>query len=328
MLEKFFEIWDKETPDVLTGWNVETFDIPYLVNRAKRLFKKNTKNPYRLLSPWRKINEYTLFGMGGKELQAYEIVGVETLDYLLMYRKFIYSPQESYRLDHIANVELGERKLDYSEQGTLHLLYKNDYQKFIEYNIKDVELVERLEDKLKLLEMIVSLAYLCKVNYGNCFGQVRMWDTLIFNHLLRKGIVIPPKRTTHKSSEFEGAFVKDPILGMHKWVVSFDLASLYPSIIRQLNLSPETKMQVWTDDLITVDSFLDDNNVAKKVLSKSKEQNLSVAANGVMFRKDFKGFMNELMETLYEERKDFKKKMLEEERKLQEIQKELSKRGL
>ena len=159
MLEKFFQIWDKESPDVLTGWNVESFDIPYLVNRAKRLFDV-VKNPYRLMSPWRKVNEYTMFGLGGKELQAYEIVGVETLDYFQMYRKFIYTPQESYRLDHIANVELGERKLDYSEQGSLHLLYKNDYQKFIEYNIKDVELVERLEGKLKLLEMIVSLAYL------------------------------------------------------------------------------------------------------------------------------------------------------------------------
>ena len=192
LLEKFFKMWDKESPDIVTGWNVETFDIPYLVNRAKQLFNEK-KNPYRLLSPWKKVRQYAMFGMGGRELQAFEIYGVDTLDYLSMYRKFIYYNQESYRLDHIANVELGERKLDYSEQGTLHLLYKNDYQKFIEYNIKDVELVERLEGKLKLLEMVVSLAYLCKVNYRNTFGQVRMWDTLIYNHLLSKNIIIPPK---------------------------------------------------------------------------------------------------------------------------------------
>ena len=146
LLQKFFEMWDKESPDIMTGWNIDTFDIPYLVNRAKRLFDEK-KNPYRLLSPWRKVREYTMFGMGGKELQAYSIMGVETLDYLSTYRKFTYINQESYRLDHIAHVELGESKLDYSEQGSLHLLYKNDYQKFIEYNIKDVELVEQLEDK-------------------------------------------------------------------------------------------------------------------------------------------------------------------------------------
>ena len=230
LLEKFFQMWDKESPDIVTGWNVETFDIPYLVNRAKRLFDEK-KNPYRLLSPWKKIREYMMFGMGGREMQAYEIYGVEILDYLQMYRKFTYVNQESYRLDHIAFVELGESKLDYSEQGSLHLLYKNDYQKFIEYNIKDVELVERLEGKLKLLEMVISLAYLCKVNYGNTFGQVRMWDTLIYNNLLRKNIVIPPKTRSHKSSEFEGAFVKDPIIGAHDWVVNFDLNSLYPHLI-------------------------------------------------------------------------------------------------
>ena len=120
-------MWDRESPDIVTGWNIETFDIPYLVNRAKRLFDEK-KNPYRLLSPWKKVREYTMYGMGGKELQAYSIMGVEPLDYLSTYRKFTYIYQESYRLDHIAFVELGERKLDYSEQGTLHLLYKNDYQ--------------------------------------------------------------------------------------------------------------------------------------------------------------------------------------------------------
>ena len=157
LLEKFFKMWDKESPDIVTGWNIDTFDIPYLVNRAKRLFDEK-KNPYRLLSPWRKLREYMMFGLGGRELQTYEIYGVETLDYLALFKKFTYTNQESYRLDHIANVELGEQKLDYSEQGTLHLLYKNDYQKFINYNIKDVELVEQLENKMKLLEMVISLA--------------------------------------------------------------------------------------------------------------------------------------------------------------------------
>ena len=320
LLQKFFEMWDNESPDIVTGWNIETFDIPYLVNRAKRLFDEK-KNPYRLLSPWRKIHPYTLFGLGGKELQAYNIIGVETLDYLSMYRKFTYTNQESYRLDHIAFVELGERKLDYSEQGSLHLLYKNDYQKVIEYNIKDVELVEELDSKLKLLEMLVALAYLCKVNYGNTFGQVRMWDTLIFNNLLRKKIVIPPKKHSSKSSNFEGAFVKEPIIGIHEWVVNFDLNSLYPHLIMQYNLSPETLI---TDELPKeLQKIKDDRPGVKGLLDQTQsldgleKYNLTYTPNNEFYRKDVQGFLPEMMQQIYNDRVKYKKKMIATKKKLQ-----------
>jgi len=320
MLQKFFEMWDKESPDIMTGWNIDTFDIPYLVNRAMRLFD-DKKNPYKLLSPWRKLREYKMFGLGGQELQTYEIYGVETLDYLAMYRKFTYINQESYRLDHIAFVELGERKLDYSEQGSLHLLYKNDYQKFIEYNIKDVELVEQLEDKMKLLEMIVSLAYLSKVNYSNTFGQVRMWDTLIYNNLLRKNIVIPPKTTSHKSSQFEGAYVKDPILGSHDWVVNFDLNSLYPHLIMQYNLSPETLI---TDELPSdlqeikdarpgIDGLVDQ----VQNLDALKKYNLTYTPNNEFYRRDIHGFLPEMMQQIYDDRVKYKGMMIDAKKKLQ-----------
>ena len=320
LLQKFFEMWDKESPDIMTGWNIDTFDIPYLVNRAMRLFD-DRKNPYKLLSPWRKLREYKMFGLGGQELQTYEIYGVETLDYLAMYRKFTYINQESYRLDHIAFVELGERKLDYSEQGSLHLLYKNDYQKFIEYNIKDVELVEQLENKMKLLEMIVSLAYLSKVNYSNTFGQVRMWDTLIYNNLLRKNIVIPPKTTSHKSSQFEGAYVKDPILGSHDWVVNFDLNSLYPHLIMQYNLSPETLI---TDELPSdlqeikdarpgIDGLVDQ----VQNLDALKKYNLTYTPNNEFYRRDIHGFLPEMMQQIYDDRVKYKGMMIDAKKKLQ-----------
>ena len=320
LLQKFFEIWDKESPDIVTGWNIETFDIPYLINRAKRLFDEK-RNPYRLLSPWKKVHAYTMFGMGGKELQAYNIIGVETLDYLQMYRKFTYTNQESYRLDHIAFIELGEGKLDYSEQGSLHLLYKNDYQKFIEYNIKDVELVEELDSKLKLLEMLVALAYLCKVNYGNTFGQVRMWDTLIFNNLLRKKIVIPPKKHASKSSNFEGAFVKEPIIGIHEWVVNFDLNSLYPHLIMQYNLSPETLI---TDELPKeLQKIKDDRPGVKGLLDQTQsldgleKYNLTYTPNNEFYRKDVQGFLPEMMQQIYNDRVKYKKKMIATKKKLQ-----------
>ena len=320
MLQKFFEMWDKESPDIMTGWNIDTFDIPYLVNRAMRLFD-DKKNPYKLLSPWRKLREYKMFGLGGQELQTYEIYGVETLDYLAMYRKFTYINQESYRLDHIAFVELGERKLDYSEQGSLHLLYKNDYQKFIEYNIKDVELVEQLENKMKLLEMIVSLAYLSKVNYSNTFGQVRMWDTLIYNNLLRKNIVIPPKTTSHKSSQFEGAYVKDPILGSHDWVVNFDLNSLYPHLIMQYILSPETliadelpsDLQEIKDARPGIDGLVDQ----EQNLDALKKYNLTYTPNNEFYRRDIYGFLPEMMQQIYDDRVKYKGMMIDAKKKLQ-----------
>ena len=319
LLNVFFKMWDKECPDIVTGWNIDIFDIPYLVNRAKRLFDEN-KNPYRLLSPWRKLREYTMYGMGGRELQTYEIYGVETLDYLSTYRKFTAINQESYRLDHIAFVELGERKLDYSEQGSLHLLYKNDFQKFIEYNIKDVELVEQLEDKMKLIEMLVSLAYLSKVNYGNTFGQVRMWDTLIYNHLLRKNVVIPPKKNTHKSSNFEGAYVKDPILGAHNWVVNFDLNSLYPHLIMQYNLSPETliseglprELEEIRMSVPGVDGLVN-QSVSLESLQKHK---MTFTPNNEFYRTDKQGFLPEMMQQIYNDRVKYKGLMIETKKKL------------
>jgi len=337
LLQKFFEMWDRESPDIVTGWNIETFDIPYLVNRAKRLFDEK-KNPYRLLSPWKKVREYMMFGMGGKELQAYAIMGVEILDYLSTYRKFTYVNQESYRLDHIAFVELGEHKLDYSEQGSLHLLYKNDYQKFIEYNIKDVELVEQLEGKMKLLEMVVSLAYLSKVNYSNTFGQVRMWDSLIYNHLLRKNVVIPPKRHSSKSSQFEGAYVKDPILGAHNWVVNFDLNSLYPHLIMQYNLSPETlitdelpsELQEIKDARPGVDGLIDQNID----LESLKKYQLTYTPNNEFYLTGKQGFLPEMMQQIYNDRVKFKSMMIDAKKKLQkekdfnerkELQKSISK---
>jgi DNA polymerase elongation subunit (family B) len=133
-------------------------------------------------------------------------------------------------LDHIAYIELGEKKLDYSEFENLHQLYKLDYQKFIDYNIKDVHLVDRLDDKMKFIDMVLALAYDAKVNLTDVFTQVRKWDTLTHNDLIKKNIVVPQKKVSQKDEKYEGAYVKDPIVGKHDWVVSFDLNSLYPHL--------------------------------------------------------------------------------------------------
>ena len=143
-------------------------------------------------------------------------------------------------MDYIASVELGQKKLDHSEFDTFKDFYTKGWQKFVEYNIIDVELVDRLEDKMKLIELALTMAYDAKVNYNDVFYQVRMWDTIIYNYLKKRNIVIPPKNRSQKNEKYAGAYVKEPKPGKYDWVDSFDLNSLYPHLIMQYNISPET----------------------------------------------------------------------------------------
>ena len=236
MLGAFLEYWQANYPDVITGWNVQLFDMPYINNRINRIMgEKFTK----LLSPWKLVSSREIFIKGRKQF-AIDTLGISTLDYLELYKKFTYTNQESYRLDHICNVELGEKKLDHSEYDTFKEFYEKNWQKFIEYNIHDVRLVDKLDDKMKLIELAYTMAYDAKVNYEDVFSQVRMWDNYIYNELLKRKIAIPPKKEATKSEKYAGAYVKEPIPGFYDWVVSFDLNSLYPHLIMQYNISPET----------------------------------------------------------------------------------------
>lgn len=241
LCKRFMELWTKKCPDIVSGWNTKFFDIPYLVNRFNKILgEDDTKK----LSPWNFIFERKTTVMG-RQMIAYDIQGVSSLDYIELYKTFAPGgkSQESYKLDSIANVELGENKLSYDEYDNLHQLYRMNYQKFIEYNIKDVELIIHLEDKLKLLELAMTLAYDTKTNYDDIFTQTRMWDSLTYSYLLEKNIIVPPRVIKEKSEAFEGAFVKDPQVGMHNWVASFDLNSLYPHLMMQYNISPETLVE-------------------------------------------------------------------------------------
>ncbi len=285
LLRRFIDFWCRFHPDVVTGWNIEFFDIPYLINRITKLFGEDEA---KKLSPWNKLRPYKTVKFN-RELNSYSIDGVAVLDYIELYRKFTYSQQESYRLDHIAHIEVGEKKVDYSQFESLHQLYKHDYQKFIEYNIKDVELVEKLEDKMKLLELALTLAYDNKVNYEDVFTQVRMWDAIVYNYLKKKNIVIPQMKRGEKKSAYEGAYVKDPILGMHQWVASFDLNSLYPHLIMQYNISMETLLEPakYTDEMkqfiatkkINVDTLLSQQIDTREL----KDFNVGITPNGQMF---------------------------------------------
>ena len=311
LLLKFLDVWRSKafSPDVVTGWNIEMFDIPYIVNRIKRVLGDNMA---KKMSPWELLEEKTIT-IAGNDYQAYVPVGISTLDYLQCYRKFSFTMQESYRLDHICHVELGERKMDYSEYDSLFDLYKKNYQLFIEYNIRDVDLVGRLEDKLKLLEQIYAIAYDGKVNYQDAFTSVRMWDVIIHNYLLSQKIVVPQAKVNDKERQIIGAFVKDPKVGMHKWVVSFDLNSLYPHLIMQYNISPETYVgqlpAIGGDDGVQkiLDGYLNEPSIRNQLI----EQNVTCAASGCMFDKDYQGFLPKLMQNMYDDRVIFKNRMIE-----------------
>jgi DNA polymerase elongation subunit (family B) len=324
LLKEFLEYFAKNYPDIVSGWNIRFFDFPYLIKRTKKVLGNKAA---KILSPWGILKEKFITRNGREELM-YDIVGISMLDYFEVYKTFTYTNQESYRLDHIAYVELGQRKLAYDEYESLTEFYKKDFQKFIQYNIRDVELVQKLEEKLKLIELSVALAYSAGVNFQDVFSQVRTWDVIIYNYLSNKNIVIPPKKKGKKNEQYAGAYVKEPLVGMHEWVVSFDLNSLYPHLIMQYNISPETRTDDGMRGVVSPDAILRNGPVATKFLAESKEKNLSVAANGTTYRKDVRGFLPELMDTMYKDRKMFKNKMIESKKDLEEINAELKRRGL
>lgn len=318
LCKRFLEDWQENCPDVVTGWNIKFFDIPYLINRFNIILGESLT---KKLSPWNLINEREVYVMN-KKSKAYDILGISTLDYIELYRWFAPGgkSQDSYKLDSIANVELGESKLSYDEYDSLHQLYRMNYQKFIEYNIKDVELILKLDDKLKLLELALTLAYDTKSNYTDIFTQTRMWDSLTYCYLLKQNIIVPPKVISEKDSAFEGAYVKDPQVGMHEWVASFDLNSLYPHLLMQYNISPETLIEPenYTKEMrdivskgITVDKLL------TKEIDLSVLKDVTITPNGQFFKKDIQGFLPKMMEEMYEDRKKFKKLMIEAQKEYQ-----------
>ena len=197
---------------------------------------------------------------------------------------------------------------DHSQFENFKDFYTSDWQRFVEYNIQDVNLVDRLEDKMRLLELALTLAYDAKVNLSDVYSQVRMWDTLIYNDLKGRNIVVPPKISTQKDDKYAGAYVKEPVPGVYDWVVSFDLNSLYPHLIMQYNISPETLIDERFPG-ITVDKLLQE-----EVTPNPK---YCVCANGAQYRKDIHGFLPEIMQRIYDERKIFKKQMLAAKRDLE-----------
>ena len=300
LLERFIQIWQMEYPDVVTGWNVEYFDIQYIVTRIIRLMGEEKA---KKLSPWGRISPHSITKFG-KEQKSYIISGMTVIDYMDAFKKFgyKYGPQESYKLDHIAHVVLGEKKLDYSEYGNLNALYEQNPQLYLDYNLKDTQLIQRMEDESGLLSLVLTVAYGGGVNFSDAFGTVGIWETTIYRRLMKDKIVPHLKGGPgQRVGELVGGYVKDPKVGMHPWVVSFDLNSLYPHLMLQYNLSPETYVE-GEREYVSQEMVLDG--------SYQNKTDYAVCANGACFRKDKLGIIPEIIDEYYNRRSGIKKEML------------------
>jgi len=321
LLIEFLDYISENTPHIITGWNVEFFDIPYLCNRIIKILGDDA---VKKLSPWGVVEEKQVTRFQ-KQVAAFNILGVAILDFLDLYKKFTYSAQESYKLDHIAKVELGKEKLNYDEFDSFNEFWKKDWPKFVRYNVIDCELVDELEEKMKLIELILTMAYDAKCNYVDIFSAVRTWDCILYNQLLKKNIIVHQKENKPGRS-IAGAYVQTPKPGKYKWVVSFDATSLYPSIIMQYNMSPETMLTETQYRDITVNDLLE----SKRDLSDLIDNKMCMAANGVCYKNDKQGIFPEIVQKLFNDRKEYKKLMLVAQAKYEETkdkiwQKEISK---
>lgn len=321
LLSKFLDDWEKFAPDAVTGWNSAFYDIPYLITRITKVLSE--KDAQRL-SPWKKLGKQRV-NIFDAQYEVDDLFGCDNLDYEILYKKFVVprkGKQERYSLNYISYAELGEKKLDYSEVRGLHRLYKENYQKFIDYNIQDVTLVSRLEEKLKLIEAAITFAYDAKCNYFDVVSQVKGWDCIIFNELKNSHIVVPQKSKGEKTEQYAGAFVKEPIPRLYGYVVSFDLDSLYPTILQNYNISPETLLE--KNEKINVENLLDKT----ADLREYQINNQSIAASGDSYTRNYQGFLPRIIERMYKDRKEYRRILGEKEKELRMVKEEKTRRGL
>lgn len=324
LLERFIQIWNtkKWLPDIITGWNCLGYDIPYLINRIKRLFDEEMANK---LSPFGFIYEKTEIWRNGKVIKTYDICGISHVDYMAAYLKFAKNSRESYKLDYIAGYELGEKKVDYTSYGSLDSLYRNNFDLFMDYNIHDTFLIEKLEEKLHYIQQMVSIAFVQRVNIEQTLKTVKAWDIMIHNFLMDQKIAVPPLKEVTSSPSIMGGYVCNPDKGMYDWVCSIDFTSLYPSLAIQYNISPDTFVTLYRNSPSEEDIMYGD---IEKFTKRLLEKNCCMSANGAIFKRDKRGFFPEILKKFFDGRKIYKNKMIEKKQELKEIEKELKKRNI
>jgi DNA polymerase elongation subunit (family B) len=313
MLMKYLELYEMINPTIVTGWNIDYFDTPMLYNRIKRLLGEKHANRLSPIgqcfwSPYRK---------------RFFMAGVSYLDYLSLYKNFTYSELDSYRLDSIAQRELGKGKIEY--EGNLDLLFKDDIEKFIEYNLVDVELVVEFDEKLQFIDTARGICHAGHVPYEDFVYSSKYLEGAMLTYLKRKNIVAPNKPADRQErmqalrdnneEKFIGAYVKAPIVGKYEWIYDLDLTSLYPSIIMSINISPETKVgkiKDWDAQKFIkgeVDTYyIGEDKISKENLKEYLEKSkFSIASNGVLYRTDVVGCIPDILDTWFKQRVEFRK---------------------
>lgn len=322
----------------ISGWNSDNFDIPYIINRCNQIHGKKTNR----ISPYGIVNIRETTDEFNNPALSVEIVGLPQLDYMKMYKKHIHTPRENYRLDYICEAELGKRKLTFEEEGSLYNLSRMNPQKYVSYNIIDVLRLVELEQKLGLFPVMYVLAYYAMSNLDSGLSTVDPWENFIAKELYIRGMVPPARDNSRQFRPFVGAYVADVQVGHHKNVVAFDLNSLYPHIMMQVNISPETHIPraKLPPDLIELQNkltvkdrstyYLQCRNLVNKEedLSLLKKYNVSMSASGQFYTKEQKGIVPQLAEELYNERKVYQREMREAERELINVEKLMKERGL
>jgi DNA polymerase elongation subunit (family B) len=314
-------------PDVITGWYIEFFDIPYMVNRIKRILGEAAA---KSLSPWGILNEREI-EIRGRLYKVYVPLGISILDYIGLYKKFTQNAEESYSLEYISQKILNVGKLDYSQYDGLTDLYERNPQLFIEYNIVDSDRVYEIDQKLKFLDRVYAIAYDAKVNYNDALTSVLLWDVLIHNDLKKYNIVVPPLKKQSDARRIPGGYVKEPLSQMYNWVLSFDLTSLYPHLIIQHNISPETFVRNTHTETYDDNQRLYDYDVVAQQIKDIKDglqDDYSITANGCLYRKDKQGFLGRLMEEQFNQRVVLKEELKEVKKLKQTIEEELFRRGI
>lgn len=308
MLSAYIRDWRDRTPVIVTGWNSNKFDMAYIITRYNFVFGKNV---VRFFSPFGKVVEKTSTDAYGNEQLGYDVYGVAQMDGMDLYKKFSFTPQPSYKLDAIAEFETGKNKVEY--EGSLSELRQKDHQTYITYNIVDVIRVLDIDGKRNFIELVLSVAYYAKINFPGVMSPLKTWDAIIYNSLREENKVIPENKK-HVKTPYDGAYVKDPVISAYRYIMSFDLTSLYPSIIRQVNISPETIVSSFA--VRPLEEYI--NKIAPR-----PSDVYSCSPNGWMFKRDELGVIPVEIKKVFDQRKTWKKRMMAGERNLELIKHEL-----
>jgi DNA polymerase elongation subunit (family B) len=315
LLEQIIDFFNRQDIDVLSGWNISGFDIPYLVKRINKILGEDAAN--RLSPDKRLFHGHATINK--RQTEVYRIQGISTLDYLVLYQKFTYDNKDSYSLDNISSLELSNQKLEYkTEYESLNQLYEQNHQLYIEYNQKDVELVYLLDQKLKFIDIAINYAYMMKCDLESIFGTVTPWDANLYNVLYHKNILCPPKKV-QRAEDYEGGYVLDPVRGLHRWVTVYDIVSSYPNQLISSNMGPETIVPEWYinkhDDLkairksfFGVEACLDIDRL-EKIKPILEKHNLSYTCNGQFFYKDKQSFIASVVSEVFQKRVEIKKQI-------------------